>query len=304
MQYTYQKKLNLYSITHIGGYIVENSKHQSDRNVWHFFFLTFIYSWTLWLPFVLEGLGLIKPSETLAALMTPAIILGAFAPLLAAVTMIARQSGWSEVKQFFRQSLSFRVKAIYVVLSLLLPLIITAGTHYIANFSGIDSLPNTFLPENLPVPTIILIIPYFVLMLVVGGGQEEFGWRGYAQEPLQQRLGIFWGSIVLGVVWGIWHLPLWLMPGEGHSYYPFLAFLIYTISTSLIMAWLYNASGKKLIIPWIIHAMGNTVVPFFPILHLANVAQPGYWLWVGINALIALCITIWFWSKAHNLNSQ
>lgn len=275
------------------------SNHHSDRNVWAFFLLTFIYSWTLWLPFVLAGLGVVTPSETLAALMTPAVMLGAFAPLLAAVTLIVRQSGWSEVRQFLRQGFDLRVKAMYVVWALLLPLAITAGAHYLANLTGIDRLPGTFLPEDLPVPTMLLIIPYFVLMFVAGGGQEEFGWRGYAQEPLQQRLGVLGGSIVLGVVWGVWHFPLWLMPGEGHAYYPFSAFLIYTTSTSLIMAWLYNASGKKMVIPWIMHAMGNTVVPFFPVLHLANVAQPGYWLWVGLNALVALALTIWFWSKSQ-----
>ena len=89
-----------------------------------------------------------------------------------------------------------------VVLPLLLPLIITAGAHYITNLTGIDSLPNTLLSKNLPVSTII-IIPYFVLMFLVGGGQEEFGWRGYAQVPLQQRFGIVKGSMVLVVVWVI-----------------------------------------------------------------------------------------------------
>lgn len=275
----------------------EQSNHHNGRNVGAFFLLTFIYSWLLWLPFVLAGIGIVKYYDFLAALKMPMVLLGAFGPLLSAVTLIARRHGWAEVKRYILQAFHLRVKARYYILAFLVPLLITAAAHYIANFTGIDNLPNTFLPENLPIPIIILIVPYFLLMLVVGGGQEEFGWRGYAQEPLQERFGVFGGSIVLGIVWGLWHLPLWFIPGEGHTYYSFLAFMIFTISTSLIIACLYNASGKKLIIPLIIHAMSNTSVPFFPIMHMEKVPQPGYWMWVGISALAALCLTVWFYNK-------
>ena len=88
-------------------------------------------------------------------------------------------------------------------------------------------------------------------------------------------------------------------PGEGHAYYSFFAFLIYTVSTSVIIGWLYNASGKKLIIAWIIHAVGNVAVPFFPILHMAEVAQPGYWVWVSVSALVAIYLTIWYMRKTE-----
>ena len=87
------------------------------------------------------------------------------------------------------------------------------------------------------------------------------------------------------------------MPGEGHTYYSFFAFLIYVVSTSVSIGWLYNASGKKLIIPLIIHTAGNVSVPFFPILHLASVPQPGYWVWAGANVIMAVCLTLWFRKK-------
>lgn len=158
-------------------------------------------------------------------------------------------------------------------------------------------MPTNLFPENLTIPVAVLIIPYFLLILIAGGGQEEFGWRGYVQEPLQQRFRILWGSILLGIVWGVWHLPLWFMPGEGHAYYSFFAFLIYTISTSVTIGWLYNAGGKKLIIPLLIHTMGNVSVPFFPIMHMDFVPQPGYWIWVSVSSLTAICMTIYYLIK-------
>lgn len=279
--------------------MVEKSNHHNGRNVRAFFLLTFIYSWLLWLPFVLAGIGIVKYTDTLVALRMPMVSVGAFAPLLSAVTLIARQHGWSEVKKYVLQVFNLRVKARYYVLAFLVPLIVTAAAHYTANFTGIDNLPRTFLPENLPIPAIILSVPYFLLVLIAGGGQEEFGWRGYAQEPLQERFGVIGGSIVLGIVWGLWHFPLWLM-GDPHSYYPFLAFVFFTIGQSLILACLYNASGKKLIIPMIIHAMSNTVVPIFPIMHMERVPQPGYWMWAGMTALAALGLTVWFYKKVRD----
>jgi len=278
----------------------ETSSH-GGRNVWVFFVLTFIFSWLLWLPFVLWGFGVIQLSESVASLMTPAVMLGAFGPLIAALILIIRKEGKGGVKKFFRDAFEFRVKPIYYVLAVLLPLLGTALAHYLVNYIGIDTLPANLFPENLAVPVIVLVIPYFFLILIAGGGQEEFGWRGYAQEPLQNRFGILWGSMLLGVVWGVWHLPLWFMPGEGHAYYSFFAFLIYIISTSVSIGWLYNAGGKKLIVPLIIHAMGNVSVPFFPIMHMADVPQPGYWIWAGVNALMAICLTVWYMRRSKRL---
>lgn len=269
-------------------------KNQQTRPLIPFFLLAFGIAWVIWLPFVLPGLGVYPMTATLSGLMTPAIMLGAFGPGLAAGIITARKSGWPAVRSFLREGLSLKAPARYYIFALLLPAAVTAGAHYLANALKVDQLPATLLPADLPVPTFLVLIPYLVLMFFLGGGQEEFGWRGYAQAPLQHRLGFVPGSLVLGVIWGLWHLPLWYMPGEGHAFYPFSAFVLYTASLSLIMGWLFEASGNKLIIPWLYHAMSNAVIPFFPILHLEDVRQPGYILWVSLNALIAVIAASWY----------
>lgn len=274
--------------------------NMSKRNVWLFFVVTFVFSWLLWSPFVLSGFGIIHLPESISSLMTLAVMLGAFGPMIAAMILIGQKEGRSGIKTFFRNAFSFRIKPIYYLTAVLIPVLITAVAHYFVNIVGIDVLPDNLFPENLTIPVIVLVIPYFILILIAGGGQEEFGWRGYAQQPLQERFGILGGSIILGLIWGIWHLPLWFMPGEGHAYYSFFAFLIYTVSTSIIIAWLYNASGKKLMIALIIHTTGNVAVPFFPIMHMADVPQPGYWVWVSVSMLVAIGLTIWYKRKIKN----
>ena len=259
-------------------------EQNTERKPWIFFLLTFAYSWLLWLPSMLSGWGVEMPFDisVYTAIVVP---IGAFAPMFAAVTLIVRNGRWPGVKAFFRKAFDFRVKPLYYILALLLPIIIHAVAHYSALVLGLE-VADTLFPADLPVSPIIMAIPYFFLMLIIGGGQEEFGWRGYAQQPLQERFGVVPASLMIGVVWGFWHLPLWVMPGDGHSTYPFIAFLIMTTSISVVYAWLYNASDQKLIIAMIFHAMSNTAAPLLPFLHWEEgKPETAYWLYAGVNVV-------------------
>ena len=261
--------------------------HQNNRNPWKFFLLTFAYSWLLWIPSVLDGIGLDLPFDV-TGYSTVVVIIGAFAPLLAAITLIARQEGRKGIKSFFGRALDFRIKPVYYLIALGLPLVIHVIAHYLAIAVGLD-VAQTLFPAEISIAPVILAIPYFILMLVIGGGQEEFGWRGYAQEPLQDKIGVIPASLVIGVIWGIWHLPLWFMAGDLHSAYSFFAFVIMTTSISLIYAWLYNSSGKKLIVVLFFHAMNNTAAPLLPFLHgIEGKPESAYWIYAAINVLFGL----------------
>ena len=127
-----------------------------------------------------------------------------------------------------------------------MPLLLHAAAHYLAplfNLQVADNLLSMVVPEGAS-PYLVGFL-YFLFLFVFGGGQEEFGWRGYVQQPLQERLGVIPASLLIGVVGGVWHLPLRIMPGEAHGDYPFLAFVPETTSSSVPYALLYNASGQK-----------------------------------------------------------
>ena len=265
--------------------------HREGRSPALFFILTFLFSWGIWLPSILVGLGMKLPFDAVAytAVTVP---IGAFAPLLAAVTMVVRRHGWKEAWNFIRQAFDFKVKAVYLVLALAIPLVITAIAHYLAPLLGLD-VAATLFPEDLPVSPLILVIPYFLLMMLIGGGQEEFGWRGYALAPLQKRLGVLPASLLIGLIWGLWHMPLWIMPGDGHSSYSYLAFVLMTTSLSVVYSWIYNASNQKLIVVIFFHAMSNTAAPFLPFLHMqAGIAENAYWVYAGVNVIAGLIAAI------------
>jgi membrane protease YdiL (CAAX protease family) len=263
------------------------SDHLNNRNPWKFFLLTFAYSWIIWIPSVLDGIGMKLPFD-IAGYSIVVVIIGAFAPLLAAVTLVTREAGWKGTWKFLRQAFDFHFKITYLLIALALPLLIHAISHYLAPAIGLD-VAQTLFPAESPVAPIILAIPYFFLMMLIGGGQEEFGWRGYAQQPLQEKMGVIPASLIIGVIWGLWHFPLWFMAGDLHSAYSFIAFVIMTTSISLIYAWLYNSSGKKLILVIIFHAMNNTAAPLLPFLHgIVGKPETAYWLYSAVNVLIGL----------------
>ena len=261
--------------------------HQNNRNPWKFFLLTFAYSWLIWIPSVLDGLGVDLPFDVAGYSMV-VVIIGAFAPLLAAITLIPRDGGWKGIKSFFGRALDFHIKPVYLVIALGLPLVIHVIAHYLALAVGLD-VAKTLFPAEISVAPVIMAIPYFFLMLILGGGQEEFGWRGYAQEPLQEKIGVIPASLVIGLIWGIWHLPLWFMAGDLHSAYSYLAFVMMTTSISIVYAWLYNSSGKKLIVVIFFHAMSNTAAPLIPFLHgIEGKPESAYWIYAAVNVFFGL----------------
>ena len=261
--------------------------HHKNRNPWKFFLLTFAYSWIIWIPSVLDGIG-IRLAFDVTGYSMIVVIIGAFAPMLAAITLIAQKAGWQGIKSFFGQVLDFHFKPVYALLALALPLLIHLIAHYTALALGLV-VAETLFPGEMPVSPLLLAIPYFFLMLLIGGGQEEFGWRGYAQEPLQEKMGVIPASLVIGVIWGFWHLPLWFMAGDLHSAYSFFAFVMMTTSLSIVYAWLYNASGKKLIVVIFFHAMNNTAAPLIPFLHgIEGKPESAYWIYAAVNVIFGV----------------
>jgi membrane protease YdiL (CAAX protease family) len=138
-------------------------------------------------------------------------------------------------------------------------------------------------------PSVWVFPPYALIMILVGGGQEELGWRGYILDPLEERLGPWLGNLLLGVVWAVWHLPLFFIPGTSQTFMPFFGFMLLMIGYSWFFAWVRQASGKRTMAGLIMHGLSNAFVPLFPTLVMVEgAAQPRFWIWISLTFVIGL----------------
>jgi uncharacterized protein len=105
---------------------------------------------------------------------------------------------------------------------------------------------------------------YWMVMVLLGGGQEEVGWRGYIMPFLESKYSLWIGNIILGITWTVWHIPLWFIPGTSQTYIPFIPFAIVSIGLSFILSWVIKRSDGRPISGLIAHGIFNAFIPLFP----------------------------------------
>ena len=215
-----------------------------------FFILTFIFSWFPWYAGIAPEVMAMGPS--IAAFII--------------VLIVGGKRGFVDlVRPFGRWRASLKLWAIAIFGPAVLYLI-GLGVYLLL---GGEAPPFIMIREELN------LIPLYLVMVVLmpwnGPVGEEFGWRGYALPKLQNKYGPLIASLVIGTVWGIWHLPSFFAPqgvvGAIAATVGMIFIIPYTLGTianSIFMTWLYNKSKASALIAGIIwHAAINFWAPFF-----------------------------------------
>jgi hypothetical protein len=111
-----------------------------------------------------------------------------------------------------------------------------------------------------PTPGRWIVLPALFLVVFVVGGPlgEELGWRAYALPALTRKLGFSAATVLVGVFWAGWHLPLRWIPGTPQHQVPLGLSMAQTIAVSVILAWMYYGTGGSLPIVALAHASINT----------------------------------------------
>jgi uncharacterized protein len=128
-------------------------------------------------------------------------------------------------------------------------------------FFGGSALKGNLFADPLPFSSFQALILSLSLTLVIGP-IEEFGWRGLALPLLQRRFAPLWSGLILGVIWGFWHLPAFLLSGTPQSAWSFTPFLMGSIAISVIVTPLFNASRGSILLPLLVHFQLNN--PLWP----------------------------------------
>ena len=209
-----------------------------------FFVVAFALSWAVWIPMAVAG-GTVQQGSG-----WPSHLPGLLGPAIAAIAVAALLG---EQRQLLRRTIRWRVAPVWYLVALS-PLAVFAivavvqGSVDVAGLSRFSGLP-------------LVAAPVMLLLLVLAAFAEEIGWRGFAVDRLLRNHNLLVAAAVVGVLWAIWHLPLFIVIANyrelGPSVLPM--FFLGILSGSVFLAWLYRASGGSILICALWHGGYNLV---------------------------------------------
>ncbi len=229
-----------------------------------FFIITFVFSWLFWFSGAKDNSAF--------------LVIGTFGPTVTALSLTVIFQGLPGIRSIVSRLLRWKVKFYWYLIIFGSTSIIPLLAIWIFSLQG-----GTIIQTNDPRQW-YLIIPAFFQILFLSVLGEEIGWRGYALPLMQKNLTPFLSSIILGIIWGIWHLPLFWMAGNFHSQIPFSLFILQSVALTIVMTWLYNRTSNSLFTVHIFHAASNTFLGVLPIMP-ENTGGSLIPLWIAVGLL-------------------
>lgn len=250
--------------------------------------LMFLYTWTI----DLSNSGVLPFKVPFAIYIT----LG-WGFIFTALLMTWLTLGRNEVVKLFKRFLLWRVGWKWWMVALLLsPLLQLASvfltswlTHLPADFS--HPMIRGVVPLNAPL--LALVVPWIVFEILTNG--EEIGWRGYVLPRLQAKYNALVASLIVGVIWSIWHLPKFFGTGLSGER-SFVWFTVAHLALAVLYTWLYNNTRGSLLLVTLFHAAGNTAGIFLPV----SFAVPGGMeqnILVALYVITAIVVTVFAGAK-------
>lgn len=174
----------------------------------------------------------------------PLFYLAVYAPAIAAFLLVLRHAGRAGLRRFLGRAMLWRCPlSWYAFLLLGIPLVFYLGAALQGN--GLAGQGKEFAT----VPALLAALA----LAAIKGPVEEFGWRGFALPILQRKLAPAWCGLALGLAWGLWHFPAFLLSGTPQGAWSFAPFLLGTVAASVIMTALYNRSQGSILLAGLCH---------------------------------------------------
>jgi len=239
-----------------------------------FFLLTFFIAWSIWLT-----VGFFAPEYFILT-----VIPGAWAPSISAILLAYLSDGKSGIQQILKGLLKWRVGfQWYLIVFFGIALLAYAAMGINILFGGQPA--QISLPGGAPLSVWPIVVPlvFFVNIFLGGPLAEDIGWRGYILPRLRERMSTLKASLLIGVVWVLWHIPFYIIP-EGRvavGNVPLIWFTPLTIAWSVLFAWVY-VNTESILMPVLFHAAINTTLGTLGILG----SPTGEWIPLALNTVL------------------
>lgn len=227
------------------------------RPLLSFFLLANGLSWLAWLPYILSlnGLGLwdFEFPAILGTTQILGVLPGAYlGPIGSALLITALVDGRAGLRRWAGRLLRWRVNWRWYAITLLT---VPAGMFLAgAVFSG----GQVHAPS---VAVLVAYVPLLMFQMITTGLAEEPGWRDFALARMQHQIGPLRSAFVLGPLWALWHMPLFLSDWGGWpeaSWSRPVVFAVFCLAFNVVMSWVFNRTGQSLPLSMLMHAGANT----------------------------------------------
>lgn len=220
-----------------------------------FFALTFALTWT---SFIAAGLLFDGPATSMTVPRNLLFLLGTVAPSIVAVALTSASEGRNGVRVLLRRLVQWRVGGRWYLFAI----------TFMAAIKLAAALLHRAVTGEWPrfghEAWYVMLAATFVSTAVMGQAGEEIGWRGFALPRLGARLGLGRASILLGIIWAAWHLPLFFLPGTDKTGQSFTVYLLQVTALSVAIAWLYAHTQGSLLLAMLMHAAINNMKDIVP----------------------------------------
>jgi membrane protease YdiL (CAAX protease family) len=253
-----------------------------------FFVLAFGLTWPYEIVDVLGSWGVLPLRIHLSGAGFLVILLTGYGPTFAALIVAATVQGRAGVRSLVSRIVRWRVGVQWYAVAIFLPALLFLGAAQMYGLFG--RVP----PASHSSLMTLLFVP---LLLVVQGvfNGEEPGWRGFALPRLQGRYNALVASLILGVLWTLFHAPIFFTHGTsvfgGQSGESPFGFLVSTVALSVLFTWVFNNTRGSVLLTWLFHSAMNTwpgqIIP-------AAHSGPLYWILVGLVCLAAVIVVVVF----------
>ncbi|KAL0214810.1 hypothetical protein P9112_006994 [Eukaryota sp. TZLM1-RC] len=243
-----------------------------------FFALAYLFSAICWIS------AAFIPSEDLSALI---MLLGVLGPMVAAYVVSKKTQTTDEL---WRSTLHWKLHYRWYIAAIGIPLAVLTILLLMCYTVG----KNINTDDVLPFWTFPLLL---LFMALVGGGMEEPGWRGFAQIRLMAHFNPLISSLVLGLAWSFWHLPLALVPDSFQAEFSLMDWLVYypvgVCSLAVVLTWLWLKTEGSAFLAIVFHGAVNAInnyTPSFELrvfsLNFSNFAL-GEFIWLLVAVIVA-----------------
>jgi uncharacterized protein len=259
-----------------------------------FYGLAFAIAWTAWTPLLVHKRGIVELPIPYPVALFVCQTLGAFAPLLALLSIQRIKREPRLVEDVLRK---IRIRGVpwrWLIWPAVLPSAISVVTSVAYGVFSPDAAV-TILRRD-PVAeagwALLFVIPFtFVAALVGSPFGEEPGWRGYVFDWFAQNSRGYTGSAVVAVMWWLWHVPLFIVLGVAPDGYSFLEMFGF----SLLIDSFFLLSGRNLLSAMFAHQGANISFLFF---------ESRTKTVVGLAILLGIAITVRAWAEAKSRRDE